>query len=288
MWRMSPQRFDMQGMVGVDGATTRRLLVSGVLSAFEQGLLRSLLLGAAITPARLLAMKRINIEEATCSRCTLDEANSVGHWWHCPSFRGKRLALELDFDEHLWPRGLTRCGLAPAYRPVHYNQKEWNKLIGNVQRFLLHCMQTQYQDWIPLFKKAFGKNNMQAAGGEVQADIPHDAHQAEHAHDDAVDPGGNASNHHTEQGDEIETDNIDLYTNLYEYEQETYLDGDGFEEHGDGDSYGYMDLHGVRDLDLAHYDHDHDIDGFDAEQFCNKYQQRQHRQHSCGSSYQLQ
>jgi hypothetical protein len=123
IWRTAPapgDRYDMQGIGDCLDYDRTRAPFDSTMTFFDRGVLRTILAGALVTPARLVAGGRLAPEEAICSRCTAGMRETLGHAaWQCPGRHGLRQSLGLaDFDAALHPRCTTRCGLIRKYSMV--------------------------------------------------------------------------------------------------------------------------------------------------------------------------
>ena len=79
----------------------------------DKGILRTVMAGALLTPARLSVAGRLAPVHAICRYCDLQVPETLGHAaWHCPGRLLLRTDLRLnDFPHDQHPRCTTRCGL---------------------------------------------------------------------------------------------------------------------------------------------------------------------------------
>jgi len=128
------QRFDMRGLDnGVDYKKSRQLLQSQKLSFLQREILRTILAGALMTPSRWKAANKMTALQAVCVHCDTHDEESTGHrYWSCPKWREIRLKYKLgDFDEAIWPRCLTRSGVAPCQCAASA------KMVANIQKMMI-------------------------------------------------------------------------------------------------------------------------------------------------------
>ena len=139
MFRQNKPRNDMAGIeLGIDYRATRRLYEVASLSPFQRGMMRSILLGALLTPGRMAFAGLLSDQEALCPLCDLLEFDTVGHRWHCPANLKllQKFGL-LDCDLLALPKCLTRCGIVPAAPAAHIRSDLWLALCFRIQSFLL-------------------------------------------------------------------------------------------------------------------------------------------------------
>ena len=181
MFRQNKPRNDMEGIeLGINSQATRKLYELPGLSPLQRGMLRSILLGALLTPGRMVFAGLLSDQEALCPFCGVLEFDTVGHRWHCLANAQLLKKFKLDaVDLQLLPKCLTRCGIVPASAPPHVRGDLWLDLCFRIQGFLLevtvlvHGSQlTQQQLALGMSRtpKNLKRKRLLAAGFDGQAD----------------------------------------------------------------------------------------------------------------------
>ena len=128
MRELAERRPDFAGVEqGVDGMVTRHLLENGSsgLTAYQNGILRSVLAGAVATTGRT------GMPEGNCPYCMTEHRETVEHLcWECTAWEEVRARHPIArADRTRWPACLAICGIAPAFdysRPEHLQPLPWD------------------------------------------------------------------------------------------------------------------------------------------------------------------
>ncbi|CAE8583822.1 unnamed protein product [Polarella glacialis] len=119
---VAAKRKDLRGLgVRTDRELTIRLLQrkgEDALSAYEQGVPRSVLCGAVTTQAKLARAKQV--DSAVCPFCHLADETVMHLFWRCPCWNDLRSAPELPTLSQVtsWPACAQQCGVAVLHEQV--------------------------------------------------------------------------------------------------------------------------------------------------------------------------
>jgi hypothetical protein len=129
LFRTARPRNDMAGIEhGIDRELTCGLYHTGKLTAYEEGMLRTLLLGALWTAGRMHFAGLLEEDEARCPHCPTLDLDTIGHRWVCPRGAHARQRLRLsEIDVNSLPKCLTRCGVVPVRRHDDMPMPTWRR-----------------------------------------------------------------------------------------------------------------------------------------------------------------